>query len=302
MVTTVTVLLAALVLGLLAVAVAYVLGWANQAFHVKIDPRVLAVIEVLPEVNCGACGFVGCGEYAEAVAAGKAPVDLCAPGGESCARQVAEIMGVSVEPSFPYRAVVHCAARTAQRLGRNAYAGEPTCAAANLVADVQGCTYGCLGFGDCERACPYDAIHVLDGLATVDYDKCIGCKRCAAACPRNIITMVPFKAERMIVIACSNKDFGPEVKEVCEVGCIGCKACSKHAGPIEMAGHLPIIDYNAYVAEDEFAAAREKCPRESLISIGRPTAAQVAAVADEELPERVEADFKTTVDDTEWRG
>ncbi|MBN2217174.1 MAG: RnfABCDGE type electron transport complex subunit B [Pirellulales bacterium] len=300
--TAITVLLAAAVLAVLAVVVAYVLGWANRAFEVKVDPRVAAVLEVLPAANCGACGFVGCGEYAEAVAAGNAPPNLCAPGGENCAQQIAQIMGVSVEPSFPYRAVVHCAARFNQRLGRNAYRGEPTCAAANLVTDVQGCTYGCLGLGDCERVCPYDAIHVIDGLATVDYHQCIGCKRCAAVCPRNIITMVPFKAERMVVIACSNKDFGPEVREVCEVGCIGCKACSKHAGPIEMAGQLPIINYDAYVSESDFTTALEKCPRESLLFVGKPTPEDLAAVAGEKLPDRVEGDFKTTVDETEWRG
>ena len=300
--TTVTILLAAVVLGVLAVVVAYVLGWANRAFHVKVDPRVAAILDALPEVNCGGCGYVGCGEYAEAVVAGKAEVNLCAPGGESCSQQLAQIMGVEMTHTYPYRAVVHCAAKRDQRLGQSPYEGEPTCAAANLMADVQGCTYGCLGRGDCERACPYDAIHVIDGLATVDYHKCVGCKNCALVCPRNIITMVPFKAERMLVVACSNKDFGPEVKQVCEVGCIGCKGCSKHADPIEMDGHLPIVDYDVYVSADDFATAIDKCPRASMIFVGKPTSADLAAVADEKLPEWIEADFKTTVDDTEWRG
>ena len=76
------------------------------------------------------------------------------------------------------------------------------CRAANLVADVQGCTYGCLGFGDCSRACNYDAIQVVDGLATVNYYNCIGCGACAKVCPRNIITITPFKAKRMLAVAC----------------------------------------------------------------------------------------------------
>jgi RnfABCDGE-type electron transport complex B subunit len=302
MATTVTVLLAACVLGLLAIAVAWILGWANQAFHVKVDARVAAVNDALPGANCGGCGYVGCGEYAEAVVAGTADLNLCAPGGSGCTEKLSQIMGVTVEHALPYRAVIHCAATRDQRLQQTPYEGEMTCAAANLVADVQGCIYGCLGLGDCSRACPYDAIHVENGLAKVDYEKCIGCKKCSAVCPRNIISMVPFKAERMLVVACSNKDFGPEVKAVCEVGCIGCKACSKHAIAMEMEGFLPIIDYDAYGAETDFAMAMEKCPRESMIFVGKPTAEDLAAVADEELPERVEADFKTTVDDTEWRG
>jgi ferredoxin len=177
-----------------------------------------------------------------------------------------------------------------------------TCAAANLVAGVQGCAYGCLGLGDCVRACRYDAIHVVDGLATVDYDRCIGCKACSQVCPRNIISMVPFKTERMFVVACSNKDMGPDVRLVCEVGCIGCQACSRKSELIEMDGNLPIVDYEKYEPGADFAPAMEKCPRESMVVVGKPSPADLAAVADEELPDRVEADFKTTVDDTEWRG
>ena len=302
MLTTVTITLAAIVLAVLAVAAAWILGWANRAFAVEVDPKVEAMIEVLPGANCGGCGYVGCGEYAEAIARGEAEVNLCAPGGAGCALRLAQIMGVEAGESLPYRAVVHCAAKAHQRFGQTPYDGEPSCTAANLVAGVQGCTYGCLGFGDCVRACQYDAIHVVDGLATVDYDKCIGCKACARACPRNIITMVPFKAERMLVVACSNKDAGPDVKSVCEVGCIGCTACTRKCSLMRMEGSLPMIDYDAYQSAEEFAAAREKCPRESMIYVGKPSPKDLAAVAAEEMPERVEVDFKTTVDDTEWRG
>lgn len=104
---------------------------------------------------------------------------LCAPGGASCAERIAEIMGVEVKPSFPYRAVVHCWAGWSERLGLARYVGEPTCAAANLVSGYQGCTYGRLGLGDCVRVCDYDAIHVTDGLARVDYRNYVGCKACA---------------------------------------------------------------------------------------------------------------------------
>lgn len=299
---TLTLVLAGAALALLAVAMAFVLGWANRAFHVEVDPKVEAILNALPGANCGGCGFVGCGEYAEAVAKGGTDVGLCAPGGAGCAQKLAEIMGVQVTESYPYRAVVHCAAHFEHRHQRMPYDGERTCGSANLVAGVQGCTYGCLGFGDCTRACNYDAIHVVRGLATVDYEKCIGCKACARTCPRNIITMVPFKAERMLVVACSNQDKGPDVKEVCELGCIGCTSCSRKADQVEMDGNLPVIDYDRYGSEADFHAALEKCPRASLMYVGKPTKEDLAAVAEEELPERIEADFKTTVDDTEWRG
>ena len=302
MLITVTLVVAALALALLAVTMGFVLGWANRTFHVHVDPKVAAVDGVLPGANCGGCGYVGCSEYAEAVARGDAELTLCAPGGTSCALAIGEVLGIEVGAALPYRAVVHCSAHTEQRLQRHAYDGEQTCESANLVAGVQGCTYGCLGLGDCVLACDYDAIHIIDGLATVDYEKCIGCKACARVCPRNIITMVPFKRDRMFVVACSNLDFGNEVKAVCQTGCIGCKGCSRVSNLMVMDGNRPTIDYDTYEQFEDFQPILDKCPMGSLVFVGKPTPEDVAAVADEEVPERVMADFKTTVDDTEWRG
>jgi len=237
------VILAAATMLVLAVFMAFVLGWANKTFHVEVDPRIEAVIEALPGANCGGCGLVGCSEYAEAVVAGKAAPDLCTVGGPACAAAVARILGVELEESFPNRPVVHCGARCADRL---------------------------LGLGDCEVACEYDAIHMIDGLAVVDYDKCVGCGACQRACPRNIISMVPFKADRLLVVACSNKDFGKAVKAVCNVGCIGCKACTKVSELLTMSGDLASIDYDKYDADADqtLVAAAEKCPVKCLVFVG----------------------------------
>lgn len=300
----VTVSLAAGTMVGMAVAMSYVLGWANRAFYVEVDTRVEAVIDVLPGANCGGCGYVGCSDYAEAVVSGKAPVDKCTVGGNSCAASVAEIMGVEVAQSWPYRPIVHCGAHYEDRLDRSEYRGEFKCSAANLVAGVQGCTYGCLGFGDCERACEFDAIHVIDGLATVDYDKCVGCGACAKACPRNIITMIPFKYEQMLAVTCSNKDIGDEVKIVCKVGCIGCRVCSRFCSLFTIEENLPAIDYGNYCTDfmDQLEKAVKKCPRKGIVFMGKPTPKDLEAVEDHPLPRVIEADFKTTVDDTEWRG
>lgn len=299
----ITVGLAASTMCILAIGMGYMLGWANEAFHVEVDPKITAITKVLPGANCGGCGYVGCGEYAEAIVLAGAPVNKCAPGGASCAEAIATIMGVEVEESWPYRPVVHCAATYKDRLGRHEYRGERTCRAANLVTGVQGCTYGCLGFGDCASVCEYDAIHVIDGLATIDYEKCTGCGACVEICPRNIITRVPFKADRILVVKCSNKDFGKAVKDVCKVGCIGCKACQRTNDLFKVEANLPSLDYDRYNPKAvDFQPVLDRCPMGSLVFVGKPSPKDVEAVAHEELPERVEADFKTTVDDSDWWG
>jgi len=304
--TTLIILLAAGTMLLLAVLMGYILGWANRTFAVEVHPLVDAAIKVLPGANCGGCGYVGCGEYAEALVAGKAEPDRCPVGGPAVAAALAKIMGIDLKETFPKRPVVHCGATADQRLKKGLYHGEQTCAAANILSGVQGCTYGCLGLGDCEVACPFNAIHIIDGLAKVDYDKCTGCGACERACPRHIISMVPFKASQMLVIACSNHDFGKDVKAVCRVGCIGCKACERNSPLFRMADNLPQIDYERYdpgrLEELEVPKVLDKCPMKGLVYVGKPSEKIKRQVADEELPEVVTDRFKTTADETEWRG
>ncbi len=299
------IMLAAGTMLLLALFMAYVLGWANKTFHVEVDPRIEAVTEALPGANCGGCGFLGCAEYAEAVVAGNAPPNKCPVGGAACAQQIAEILGLEVEESFPYRPAVHCGAHYDERLKRHEYReGERTCAAGNLVGGIQGCTYGCLGFGDCQAACDYDAIHVIDGLATVDYEKCVGCGACARACPRNVITMVPFKAEQVLIVACSNRDFGKAVRAVCKVGCLACGACQRLSELFKVEDNISRIDYDAYDPDhpEQVVKAIEKCPAKRLVYVGKPSQEDLAAVAHEEAPTVVEGKPSTTVDKTKWRG
>ncbi len=263
----------------LAVVSGYLLGWANKVFHVAVDPRIEAVNAALPGANCGGCGFVGCLPYAEAVAAGKAPPNKCTVGGPSVAHALAAIMGVEVSHSWPSRPIVHCCAKTGDKLGVvEDYRGERTCVAAHFVGSLQGCAYGCLSFGDCVAACEFDAIHMVDGLPVVDYEKCVGCAACARACPRNIIEMAPFKADRQYAVACMNRDFGKDVKAVCKVGCIGCTLCAKTSPVFKMDGHLARVDYQQYDPNDVKNAqtAMEKCPTKCILSAGKPASPSTA--------------------------
>ncbi|MCK4601899.1 MAG: RnfABCDGE type electron transport complex subunit B [Phycisphaerae bacterium] len=277
---------------------------ASTYLAVQEDPRIERVTDELPGANCGGCGYVGCGEYAEAVVAGKVSVDKCPVGGVSCAAALAKILGIKLEETWPYRPAVHCGANYDQRLGRREYRGEQTCGAANIISGVQGCTYGCLGLADCVGACSFDAIHIIDGLAIVDYDKCTGCGACARVCPRNIISMVPFKAEKMLIVTCSNKDFGKDVKAVCKVGCIGCKACERTSELFKVDENISRIDYDKYDSAKmgELNVVIEKCPMRRITYVGEPTEKDLAEVAEEQVPKIVQADFKTTVDKTDWHG
>jgi RnfABCDGE-type electron transport complex B subunit len=255
----------------MAVIMSYILGWANKKFHVEVDARVEAVIEALPGANCGGCGYLGCSEYAVAVVTDNAPVNRCPVGGEGCAIAVGAIMGVEVGETIPHRAVVHCGATHKDRLGRTEYRGERRCAAATLVAGVQGCTFGCLGFGDCVEACKYDAIHVKDGLAVVDYDRCIGCGACVKACPRAIIAMTDFHEPEIPTVLCSNRDKGKDVTQVCNKGCIGCKACVKVSELFTMNNDLAVADHEAFRKELGANAleAIEKCPKDCIGFVGK---------------------------------
>jgi len=247
----------------MAMIFSYILGWANKKFKVEVDPKIEEVIEALPGANCGGCGYIGCSDYAVAIVTDNDPVNKCTVGGQACAQELADIMGVEVGDMVPLHAVVHCNAPLSSRLGMTQYMGDKRCASAQQVAGVQGCTFGCLGYGDCVQVCNYGAIHIEDGLARVDYEKCIGCGACIKACPRGILSIEGFKEAVVPVVACSNKDKAKDAKAVCKNACVGCKACAKVSSDLfTISDNLAKCNYDDYLAPkyEEAMKAIEKCP------------------------------------------
>ena len=263
-----TVIIAIVVLAALGAIFGLVLAFAAKAFAVEKDPREEAIAEVLPGANCGGCGFPGCGGYA-AVAAGKAPVNACAAGGAAVAAKIGEIMGVAAGDSVKKLAQVHCTG-CGQNYKKYEYVGLHDCVAASLLpgGGELGCAYGCLGLGSCEKACPFDAIHVVEGVAQVDEDKCKSCGKCVDVCPKHIIALVPYKTRRHVAIRCSSHDKGPDVRKNCDNGCIGCTLCAKSCPKeaISMIDNLAVIDYDKCIG---CGICAQKCPRKLITVDGK---------------------------------
>jgi len=243
---------------------------ASEKLKVQVDPKVEQIHKALPNLDCGACGFAGCAQYAKAVLENPELLGKCAPGGPQTSQKIADILNLQVSDSGPHhRPIVHCRAHTADKTYYAEYQGIETCIAANALPNAQACTFGCLGFGDCVEACKFDALHMVDGLATVDYEKCTGCTACSKACPRDLIKMVPFSHENMMTVACSSREAGKVTRTICKVGCIGCGLCAKQSDIFSMEDNLARLDYSKYKPSEETKAAMDKCPTKVIIHVGK---------------------------------
>ena len=246
-----------------------ILTIAYAKLKVEQDPVVEAILNILPGANCGGCGLAGCGAYAEAVAQDHGLMGKCGPGGEDTVRQIGAVLGIEAAASAPVRAVVHCSAKTSDMINKTIYHGVKSCGEAQMIAGAMGCPYGCFGHGDCNAVCEFGAIHVIDGLTVVDYNKCVGCGACVKACPRQLIKLLPLQEDPMLVIACASLDKAKEVRSYCKVGCIGCGLCVKQApNMFQMQQSLGVIDYEKYGKQEERDKATGKCPRAMMVYVG----------------------------------
>ena len=239
------ILTAFLIVSGVALILGVLLALVSHFFAVEEDQKVKEIRACLPGVNCGACGYKGCDDYAAAVAEGTAKPNLCVPGAEATAAELGAILGIEVEAPEDVVAYVHCNGHCEATSKKAAYDGISTCkAAAMLFAGPDACRFGCMGLGDCAAACPSGAICLKDGIAHVDTSLCIGCGLCRDTCPKHIISMVPQEAK--VVVACSNEDKGAQARTACTNACIACKKCEKACefGAISVHNNLAGIDYN----------------------------------------------------------
>ena len=259
------ILIPVLVVLVIGIVLGVGLTLADKFMSVPVDEKQMKIRECLPGANCGACGYSGCDGYAAALAAGNAEPNKCAPGGENTAKALSEVLGVTVEAQKKV-AFIACGGRPDSVKVNFDYTGLKTCAAATLAGGGPiACEFGCLGYGDCMRACDFGAITLSGGKPIICEDMCVACGKCAKACPKSIISIIP-KEEAKVRVNCSNKKKGPAVLKACDVSCIACGMCERSCefGAIKVVDNLAVIDYTLCTS---CGKCKEVCPRKAIIEV-----------------------------------
>ena len=266
------ILIASLVVAAVGLIAGILLALISRFFGVDEDPKIKEIRACLPGINCGACGYKGCDDYAATLAKGQAAPNLCIPGADDTAKEIGHILGVKTQAIRYMVAFVHCNGHCDATSSQATYVGMPNCHAASMLyGGPDNCRYGCLGLGDCAAVCPAEAICLKDGIAHVDASRCLGCGMCTTVCPKHVITMVPEKAN--IAVMCQNGDKGADARSVCSNACIGCKKCERfcpeHA--ISVTNNLAKIDYSKCIG---CGTCVEGCPVDCLKKVFFPSLSQ----------------------------
>ena len=269
-----TIIWTIVILTVLGLLLSLVLFWVARKFRVEEDPRIDEIEKTLPGANCGGCGFAGCRAFADAaVKAGNLDANYCPVGGNETMKKVAAILGCEIQEAAPMVAVVRCNGSCANRPKTNEYGGTASCKVkAALYSGDTGCTFGCLGCGDCVAACQFGALSMdpATGLPVVDESKCTACGKCVASCPKRIIELRRKGPRGMReYVSCINKDKGPAARKACSAACIGCCLCVKTC----QHGAITVEDNVAYIDSEKCKLCREceaVCPTGAIHGVNFP--------------------------------
>lgn len=280
-----TVLITVIALSLLALISSVILYFVAQKFKVFEDPRIDEIQAVLPSANCGGCGFAGCRNLAEAMVRAETFDGLyCPVGGAPVMKDAAKILGREAPVVDPTVAVLLCNGTPEVRPVTSHYDGSAECRiTSSLYIGETDCSYGCLGNGDCVRACTFDAMYMDErtGLPVIVDDKCVSCGACVKACPRKIIELrKKAKKDRKIYVACSNCDKGGPARRACKVACIACNKCVL----VCKFDAIKIENNLAYIDATKCTFCRKcvpECPTNAIIEVNFPPRASKTEIVAE---------------------
>jgi Na+-translocating ferredoxin:NAD+ oxidoreductase RNF subunit RnfB len=234
----------------------------SKVFAVKVDQRAVEITEALPGANCGACGYAGCADYADAIVNKGAPMNACLPGGANAASAIGEIMGVSVDAAERMVPVLHCNGTCNATKKKFDYDGIQSCTAAKRFYGGNGvCAYGCLGLGDCMNVCENNGISIQNGIAVFCTENCVSCNKCARVCPNGLIELRSEK--KRVDMKCSSRNTGKAAMLSCENACIGCRKCEKICkfNAIHIENAYAVIDYDKCKS---CGLCAKECPRDCI--------------------------------------
>ena len=252
-------------MAILGSALASVLAIANRRLYVYEDPRIEQVEDMLPHTNCGACGTAGCRAFAEALIEGAVKPGECTVNNAETSQEIADFLGVDLGQQEKRTARLACAGGSHVARMRAHYDGLASCRAADVISGgAKACTWGCLGLGDCEDVCEFDAIQLDQfGLPVVDVDLCTACGDCVDICPKQLFSIEP--VSHRLWVACKNQDHGDAAESLCEVACNACERCAVDAPEslIIIKDNLAIIDYSKNKLATDLPIQR--CPTGAIV-------------------------------------
>lgn len=257
--------LAGVFMAILGGGLAWLLAVASKRLYVFEDPRIEQVEECLPKSNCGACGTAGCRNFAEQVVAGEIIPAKCTVNAPAMNAHIAAMLGVSLGEIEKQVARLACAGGHHVARMRARYEGMQSCRAANAVSGGgKDCAWGCLGLGDCESVCEFDAIAMNKyGLPVVHTDLCTACGDCVDVCPKSLFSIQPISHK--LWMACKNRADGDTAEAQCAVACTACGKCVADSpeGLMRLDGNLAVIDYT----RNDLATVKsiERCPTGAIV-------------------------------------
>lgn len=257
--------MAGVFMAILGTALAWLLALANKRLYVYEDPRIGEVEDMLPKSNCGACGTAGCRNFAELVVAGEIIPAKCTVNPPDVNAYIASFLGVAMGEVEKRVARLACAGGNHVAWQRAKYQGLGTCrAAATVSGGGKACAWGCLGLGDCEVECDFDAITMdKQGLPQVDAHLCTACGDCVDVCPKDLFSLQP--VSHKLWVACQSRADGDTAEAQCQVACTACGKCVMDAAPglIRLDNNLAVIDYSRNHLTTP--AAIERCPTGAIV-------------------------------------